>query len=649
MCGIAGIFRFDGRPVDETALLRMRQRIAHRGPDDAGTYFAAGFGLAHRRLSILDLSDAAHQPMRDAASGAVLCYNGEVYNYPDLRRRLAEEGCQFQSTGDTEVVLQACRAWGVPAAARLMDGMFAFAYWDPAAQELWLVRDRTGIKPLYYYRSDSRLLFASEIKALLGEVTPELDETSLVGALLGIPGSDPHTLFHGVESLEAGHALKIDARGALQSHEYYSLAEAIDANLYRELARASDSQVVSEVEKLVHRSVKLHLASDAPVAALCSGGLDSSLIAILSHRYLPQLQAYHANVAGKFSELAWAEQVADYCDLPLHVAHLTADNYLSDLPRVTYANECPVAFHPNTVPFYQVCRLAAEQGIKVLMTGEGADELFGGYAAFRANDRRRRWQAWLERWARRLPSLGRRAQRLVERLAAATGGADGRSWPAALATRGQSFAVIERARDAYSFIADPVEREFQVDLFSYLHGYLQTILWRNDRMGMAVGLENRVPYLENDLIAYVLNLPRRFKLRGKVDKWALRRVADDRLPRSVARRTKMGFPVDLGTFAGRSESLFRDGFLEQSLGWGRRQLEQVAGTDPDSRFRLLAAEVWGRLFFMNNDAGTLAGEIASSAGRGASAAMPCEAAPSRPAQRQRLDHSTTLGALEAES
>ena len=649
MCGIAGIIRFDGRAVDEAILLRMRERIAHRGPDDAGTYLGAGFGLAHRRLSILDLSDAAHQPMRDAASGAVLCYNGEVYNYSELRRRLAEEGCQFQSTGDTEVVLRACRAWGVPAAARLMDGMFAFAYWDPAAQELWLVRDRTGIKPLYYYRSDTRLLFASEIKALLGEVTPELDETSLVGVLLGIPGADPHTLFHGVESLEAGHALKIDTRGTIQSHEYYSLAEAVDASLYRELARASDAQVVAEVDRLVHRSVKLHLASDAPVAALCSGGLDSSLIAILSHRYLPQLQAYHADVAGKFSELTWAEQVADYCRLPLHVAHLTAENYLRDLPRVTYANECPVAFHPNTVPFYQVCRLSAEQGIKVLMTGEGADELFGGYAAFRAEDRRRRWQAWLERWATRLPGVGGRAQRFVERMAASTGGADGRSWPAAVATRGRSLAVIERARDAYAFVSDPVEREFQVDLFSYLHGYLQTILWRNDRMGMAVGLENRVPYLENDLIGYALNLPRRFKLRGKIDKWALRRAAAGRLPGSVARRAKMGFPIDLGKLPQSSPSFFRDGFLEQSLGWGRSQLEKVAGANPDSRFRLLAAEVWGRLFFMNNDADLLADEIASSAGVRVQAAERSQAAPPRPTRSNPLDRTTSLGALEAES
>lgn len=647
MCGIAGIIRFDGRAVDEAALSRMRERIAHRGPDDAGMYLGAGIGLAHRRLSILDLSDAAHQPMRDAASGAVLCYNGEVYNYANLRRRLVDEGCQFHSTGDTEVVLHACRAWGVPAAARLLDGMFAFAYWDAAAQELWLVRDRAGIKPLYYYRGDARLLFASEIKALLGEVTPELDESSLLGVLLGVPGSDPYTLFHGVESLAAGHALKIDVRGNLQAHEYYSLAEAVDAQLYGELESAKDSQVVTSVERLVHRSVKLHLASDAPVAALCSGGLDSSLIAILSRSSLPQLQAYHANVAGKFSELKWAEQVAEYCGLPLHVAHLSPENYLSDLPRVTYANESPVAFHPNTVPFYQVCRLSAEQGIKVLMTGEGADELFGGYATFRANDRRRRWQARLS-WAARWPGLGPRFRRLVERLAAATAGADARSWPAALATRGKSFAVVERAREAYAFVADPVEREFHVDLFSYLHDYLRSILWRNDRMGMAVGLENRVPYLENDLIQYVLNLPRRFKLRGKVDKWALRCVADSRLPRPVARRTKMGFPIDLRALPQTSDKLFHDGFLQQSLGWERRQLEQVAGASAESHFRLLSAEVWGRLFFMHNDADSLADQMARSCGSGSSASVRCQASP-RALPSKPLDPTTTLGVLEAES
>ncbi|HEX5444154.1 MAG TPA: asparagine synthase (glutamine-hydrolyzing) [Pirellulales bacterium] len=649
MCGIAGIVRFDGRPIDEASLRQISERIAHRGPDDAGIFVAGSLGLAHRRLSILDLSDAAHQPMRDTASGAVLCYNGEVYNYQELRRRLVDEGCQFQSTGDTEVVLQACRAWGVPAAARLLDGMFAFAYWDAGARELWLVRDRTGIKPLYYYRTDARLLFASEIKALLGEVTPELDETSLLGLLLGIPGSDPHTLFHGIESLAAGHALKIDTHGSIRCQEYYSLAEGVDVVRYRELERTPDAHVVSSVEKLLHRSVTLHLASDATVGVLCSGGLDSSLIALLSRTHLPELQAYHANVAGRFSELAWAEQVANHSGLPLHVAHLTPENYLRDLPRVTYANECPVAFHPNTVPFYQVCRLSAEQGVKVLMTGEGADELFGGYATFRANHRRRRWRAWLERWTTRLPGVGRRAQRLAQRMADAMGSADARSWPAALATRGQSLAIIERARNAYAFLTDPVEREFQVDLFSYLHGYLQTILWRNDRMGMAVGLENRVPYLENELIEYVLNLPRRFKLRGKTDKWALRRAADGRLPRSVARRPKMGFPVDLCTFPDASQQLFRGGFLEQSLGWGQSQLEQVASVSPESRFRLLSAEIWGRLFFMHDHPEALADEIASSAGAVDQAADRRQQAPARALRTRPPEQPATLGATEANS
>jgi asparagine synthase (glutamine-hydrolysing) len=598
MCGIAGVLRFDGRPVNEQALRRLGERIAHRGPDDVGTLVGPSVGLAHRRLSILDLSAAAHQPMWDPGRRAAICYNGEVYNYKDLRSRLAREGHAFRSAGDTEVLLQACRAWGVPEAARRADGMFAFAYWDETRRELWLARDRTGIKPLYYHRLPERVLFASEIKALLGEVEPQLEEHVLLALLMGLPLHGPQTLFQGIRAVEAGRAVCIRAGGHWESHTFFSLAEAVDEGLYHALDRMPDEHVISTVAGLVDRSAELHLASEAPVAALCSGGLDSSLLASLVKQRLPGLVAYHAHVGGPFSELEWARAFARHAGLPLRAAELTPQGYVRALAAVTYANECPVGLHPNTVPFYLVCRLAAQDGVKVLLMGEGADELFGGYAAFRYYTRRRRFDRWKGRLVRALSWVGLgRWGRILDRLTDSEGHYGMRSRAAALLTRGRSLLPIREAQDVYGFIADPVEREFHADLFGYLHGYLQSILWRNDRMGMAVGLENRVPYLENELIRHAVNLPMRFKLRGRVDKWALRRVADRHLPPALSGRAKVGFPVDAASYLRPAPGFFRHGFLETRLEVGPPQLGALAESSPDALFHLVAAEVWGQLFF----------------------------------------------------
>lgn len=598
MCGIAGVVRFDGRIVDEATLAGMSQRIAHRGPDGAGTFVSGAVGLAHRRLSILDLSNAAQQPMADPAGKAVLCYNGEIYNYRELRERLSREGCRFHSTGDTEVLLHACLQWGVAEAARQADGMFAFAYWDAACQELWLARDRFGIKPLYYHRSPERVLFASEIKALLGEVTPEPNEPSLMALLMRVPLCDPHTPFAGISAVEPGQAICIRPGGKWEPHRFYSLADAVEPDLYRSLERAGDDEVIARVAELIDHSVLLHLTSDATVGTLASGGLDSNLVTYLSKQHLPEVEAYHADVQGRWSELQWATQLARHADVPLRVATLTPDSFLRALPEVTYANECPIGFHPNTVPFYLVCKLAAESGVKVLLTGEGADELFGGYSAFRANFRRRELSRWKNGLTSALRAVG------LGGLARAMDGATSHSAAdpatslnAAIVTRGQALLPVLQAREAYDFVVDPLERAFHADLFNYLHGYLQSILWRNDRMGMAVGVESRVPYLENELVKLVLNLPMRFKLRGRINKWVLRRAAERRLPTALSRRPKMGFPVDAHQYVRPSLNFFRDGFLQDRLRIGTAALRALAEQYGDTYFALVAAEVWGQLFF----------------------------------------------------
>ncbi len=607
MCGIAGILRWDELSPETATLDRLSARIAHRGPDDAGIMTSGPVAFAHRRLSILDLSFAGHQPMRAVDGSAVVAYNGEIYNYVDLRNCLASEGVTFRSTGDTEVLLKACQAWGVVEASKRFNGMFAFAFWDERNRRLWLVRDRTGIKPLYYHCDPQRVIFASEVKSLLGEIRPELDESSLLALLMEGPLQEPHTLFREVHAVEAGAALCFTADGHHSLQRFVSLEELIDPDLYRELNGKTDKEIIELFDQLVSNSVRLHLASDAELATMASGGLDSNLVSCVANGYQADLNAYHADVVGRLSELRYAEALTTHTSQSLRVVHLTADTFLRHLVQVTYINECPIAQHPNTVPFYLVCRLAADEGVKVMLTGEGADELFGGYPVFRSLARRRHIVRLRERAIFALNRIGLgRVGRFARWLTDADSHWGFNSRAFSVVTRGRWLERIERAREAYSFVRDPLEREYQADLFGYLHSYLQSILWRNDRMGMAVGLESRVPYLENELIRHALNLPWRFKRRGGIHKWVLRQVAARRLPSLLSGRAKQGFPVEAAQYASATSDFYADGFLEHRFRMGRKQRETLDGAFPDLRFPLLATECWGRLFFMGDEPESLA-------------------------------------------
>ena len=337
MCGIAGILRWDAQPPDAALLNHLSALIAHRGPDDVGSVIKGPVGFAHRRLSILDLTAAGHQPMQVDDGSAMVAYNGEVYNYIALRTQLESEGISFRSTGDTEVLLKACQAWGVLEAAQRFDGMFAFAYWDGRNHTLWLVRDRTGIKPLYYHCHGQRVIFASEMRALLGEVRPEPDDSSLLTLLMDGPMQEPRTLFHGIQAVEAGSAHYFTADGQHRSQRFASLEDWIDPDLYWELNEKSDEEVVELFDQLVSTSVRMHLASDAKLATLASGGLDSSVVSTVAGEHQFGLSAYHANVVGHLSELPYAEALSAHTSQPLRVTDLTPDAFLRCLVHVTHA------------------------------------------------------------------------------------------------------------------------------------------------------------------------------------------------------------------------------------------------------------------------------------------------------------------------
>lgn len=617
MCGFAGILSFDGQQPDRALLRAMNESIRHRGPDDEGLELDGSFGVAHRRLSILDLSDVAHQPMWDAKRQALLAYNGEIYNFRDIRERLRTQGVDVRSTGDTEVLLNACVTFGVGRALPLLNGMFAFAFWEAKDEALYLARDRMGIKPLYYWRDKGRVIFASEIKAILCAVAAKPNRVALNAIMAGDALWDPQTLFEGVFAVQPGEMIRFGPNGAQSSQRFFNLADEVNAHEYRGLERLSLEEVSRYLEVALRNSVDLHTISDVPVAVLASGGLDSSLIAVLSSDDQP-LPLYHANVVGPASELEAARELSQALNAQLHVADLTPQRYAADMAEVTYHHETPSAYHPNDLPFHLICRLARDHGVKVLLTGEGADELFLGYPWMIVSDTRRRMQQATRTWARRLAWLPG-----VNGFVKAIGKLSGNGSAELLAA--EEYVARQQAEQAYAFIEHPAERQAAVDSFVSCGAHLRSLLYRNDRMGMMESLESRIPFLENNLIRMAVNLPARHKLRSSAlgflarhpyssNKLALRKVARRLLPRSLADRRKLGFPVDARSYFNIQPAFFEQGFLVDHYQLTSPQLAAVleqAGADTVWRF--FATEVFARIFYLGQDRTQVAENIAACA------------------------------------
>lgn len=614
MCGIAGWIVASPGGVSRAcaAIPRMLASLEHRGPDDHGIYQEGPLLLGHLRLSILDLSDLGHQPMRSADGRYVICYNGEVYNFRALAAELAQAGHRFLSGSDTEVILAAWAAWGLAALPRF-DGMFGLAIWDREEQELLLARDRTGIKPLYYHEGPDGLLFASELKAIWSALPASgpdmgaLRDLVLFGRLEG-----GLTGFAGVKALPAGQYMVFGADGRPKTRgDFHRVAEDISQDRFAALSRLPDHAQIQRLDELLQKSVDLHLASDAPVGVLCSGGVDSSLITAMVHRRNPDVGIFHACFDGAGSEQPYAEEVASHLGCRIDYASMTRGYYLRTLVKAIWHSDAPL-YHPNDISLYSVCELARQRACKVLLSGEGADELFGGYLWHETAFRRYRALAGLGRLIQRSASLSARlthlahsllddllfpedalwgvcypghARRLLAQSAQGmfAGGAAWRSWHEGLA--------------AYGFLRDPVERRVQALLYSNLFGHMDSILRRNDRMGMMASIENRVPFIENDILAHGLNLPLSFKIRGRQGKWVLKEVAARYLPRDVVFRPKAGFPVPWVRYLGElPATLWRGGFLSAAFELTPDLIAAWIRGAPDLRFRLLNIELWGRLF-----------------------------------------------------
>jgi asparagine synthase (glutamine-hydrolysing) len=586
MCGIAGIVDMSGGAIErlQHRLEVMAELIAHRGPDGQGTWTSPSgeAGLAHRRLAIIDLSETGRQPMT-APSGTVVTYNGEIYNYLELKQAFAPQW-EYRSTSDTEVLLAAYAHWGVDCLQQLR-GMFAFALWDARAQRLFCARDRFGIKPFYYAVVDGVLVFGSEAKALL-PFLPEIetDPAALAEYLTFQYSLGEHTLFKGIKRLPPGHALLVE-NGALKVWRYWDVTYEIDFD-------HSPNYFEHRLVELLDESVTLHLRADVPVGSYLSGGLDSSLVALLAGR------ANGANdhcFHGKFTthpgydESAYARMVAQSAGAQLFEIDITAADFATHIRDVIYHLDYPVA-GPGSFPQFMVSMLAARHR-KVVLGGQGGDEAFGGYARYllayfeqcikAAIDGSYRNGNFVVTIESIVPNLGllqeyqplmqefwreglfgpldERYFRLIDRSVDMTDEVD--------------WAALDRERVVADFRAifnnrANVRKEAYFDSMTHFDFkcLLPALLHVEDRMSMAHGLESRVPLLDHPLIEFAATIPADVKFRGgdmkHLLKTSFRQVLPDAL---LQRRDKMGFPVPLREwFSGELRTMVEDIFRSQS-------------------------------------------------------------------------------------
>ncbi len=614
MCGIAGFWNFGGEPAAREIIEAMLARLRHRGPDDEGVWSEGPLALGHRRLSILDPSPAGHQPFVTDDGEGILCQSGEIYNYSELRSLLEEEGVRFRSRSDTEVALHALHRWGPGAAVPRFNGMFALAYYDRRARALYLARDRAGIVPLYLSRSTTAIVFASEIKALLvhPRVPARPDMLALATQAYHERLDGPWTLFEGVEGVPPGTILRITEH-ATETITYFDLLRDLEVGRLQRDTLGSLTAAAARLEELLSRSVDLHLRSDAPLATTCSGGIDSGLVAALARERKPDLVGYVADVEGVGGrERERAAQVCRHLGVELRPVPVRFEDCLRLWPLAVFHNDQPLYF-ANDIPYLMVARAARQDGFKVLLAGEGADELLGGYvwqASTYRMWRRRRWHARLWPDISPLRALGRIARRVMPLDMAELSRQPFRRVTDESARRHEVRAAFlldggrRHVRHAALFhrLGEVMPLEAQAFLarsFDDFHIHLGTLLQSRNKMGLAASMEMRVPYLENELIDFALHLPFRYKFDGRSGKRVSKLLAEKWLPRGIVHAPKIGFELPPAMW-NRAGSFLEGGMVQEYFRWGPNEAAAVRDhltRDSLFLFALLGLEIWARLYF----------------------------------------------------
>ena len=621
MCGIFGI---GSRQVEvcRDVVARALKSLAHRGPDDSGSVVIDGssgtpyqIGFAHTRLAIIDLSPLGHQPMQDPVTGNWIVFNGEIYNFRELRKELEATGVEFKTYSDTEVILASYRVWGESCLTRLR-GMFAFALWDTPRKRLMLARDPMGIKPLYYHQSAETFIFASEVRTLLqtGLLPRKLDPTGVVSYLKFGSVYEPWTIVEGVKAVPPGHVLTLE-NGSLSFREYWSPLWS-SAQLESNPQSGNGIAAIDNLSAILRDAVLSHLVSDVPVGVFLSGGIDSSaLVAVLSHNGVRANTFSLVFQEKEFNEGKYSQEVARRFGTEHHEIAVSQQDTLAVLPDALCAMDQPTIDGINT---YLVSAKTRAAGVKVALTGLGADEMFAGYSNFR---RVPKMEEFSERFGR-LPKPAR--QPLSAAMALFAGAGDRGRKLAELATSRNSvhpyflarmlFAAPEREllfsaqrrgtsqRDlegpleaslresvAASQSLDPVNRVSYLESHFYM---LNTLLRDSDFMSMAHGLELRVPFLDRALVEACFRIPGVQKLAGNPPKGLLLASLGVELPKDIVNRPKRGFTLPFDNWLrGEMRPIVEDTLLKSS--WDQTSISANAARDVWNRF--LAGETsWSR-------------------------------------------------------
>jgi len=629
MCGIAGILEFgrDAR-ASASALREMCRVIRHRGPDDEGFYTDGPLGIGMRRLSIVDVA-GGHQPISNEDGTLWIVFNGEIYNHLALREQLIARGHRYSTHSDTETVLHLFEEYGADCVQHLR-GMFAFAIWNRNTKTLFIARDRLGIKPLYYKLTPERLVFASEIKAVLahGGIRPEFNRAALPEYLAFGYLSGQQSFYNGILKLLPGHTMTIGPDGKTEIWQYWDL----DASQPHE--SRDDRYYVQSYRELLEGAVQSHLMSDVPLGVFLSGGVDSSAVAALMTKIRREpIETFSVGYTEQtYSELPFARTVSDHIQSQHHEVLVSEQDFFGSLPHLIWHEDEPIVW-PSSVSLYFVARLARER-VTVVLTGEGADETLAGYTRYAftlknaAVDRAYRSvvPSFLRRGLRNTVAtsslLGATLRRKMEHTFLAK---DGNSWASfyfdnffsAFGEAEQSglltgeFAQEVAPSTAYRNVVDYWENSsgemLQRLLYTDIKTYLVELLMKQDNMSMAASIESRVPFLDHVLVEFATRIPREVQIQGLAGKRILKKAVEDLLPHSILYRPKLGFPTPWsGWLAGPRLEMIREMLLEPrsvNRGYFRRAaIEQLFDDhrakhrdNYDRIWRLLNLELWHRV------------------------------------------------------
>jgi asparagine synthase (glutamine-hydrolysing) len=627
MCGIAG---FSGS-FEPTLLKTMNRIQAHRGPDDAGIWSDKeyGIGLAHRRLSIRDLTQAGHQPLFNDKKEVAIIYNGEIYNTEQVYDDLVSEGYKFYGNSDTEIILNLYLKYGTDVLGKL-NGIFAFAIWDSRNSQLFIARDGMGVKPLYYSSTPKGFLFASELKALLQEssVSRDIDPAAIQSHLTYLWSPGPSTILKQVKKLEPGFALIIKEGKVVDKWSFYQ------PPLIQQIPSYPLKDAIVAVRNAVETAVERQMVADVPVGAFLSGGLDSSAITAFAKKYAGadglkcftiSIDDKDAKLDGMTADLPYAKRVAKHLDVDLLTVHVGPE-IADELTTMIYHLDEPQAdTSPLNVLF--ISRMAKDHGIKVLLSGTGGDDIFSGYRRHKALNMEKYW-SWLpmkirtsmSKTAKMLPNRPASLRRINKALRYANLEGDERiasyfNWLEPDSVNNLLSSELQAKLPIYNpliktlaAVPETMPALNRMLLLEQKYFLADHNLNYTDKMSMAEGVEVRVPLLDPDLVKLAANLPISYKQRGKEGKWIFKKAMEGILPNDVIYRPKSGFGTPLRTWLnGPLKALVRDILSESSISkrnWfdpkavtqllDDNEMGKVDGSY--SIFALLCIELWGRIF-----------------------------------------------------